>query len=262
MAKSGGSRRASGGARVSGRTVQRQGSNGKGAAKGAQKKGAKSAQAKPAQRRPKNAAPVEPAVPAPGEPRVFRLGVVPGSTPGKWIDAWKVRMPDVPIEVVPMAFADQRSALANVDAAIVRLPFDATGVHVIPLYDELPVVVTSAESHLLAGEELTAADLVGEVLITPLDDVLGPLTLPGTVTPSFTALATTEEAIATVATGTGIVVVPMSLARAHQRKDAEYRILRDGPTSSVALAWPEERTTDDVDVFIGIVRGRTANSSR
>lgn len=260
MAKSGGSRRASGGARVSGRTVQRQGNNGKGSAKGAQKKGAKSAQAKPAQRRPKNA--VEPVVEVSAEPRTFRLGVVPGSTPGKWIDAWKVRMPDVPIEVVPITFADQRAAIADVDAAIVRLPLTAAGIHVIPLYDEVPVVVTSSESHLLAGEELTTADLVGEVLVTPKDNVFGPLNLPGTLAPKFAALATTADAIATVATGTGIVVVPMSLARAHQRKDAEYRVLRDGPVSSVALAWPEERTTDDVDVFIGIVRGRTANSSR
>ena len=35
----------------------------------------------------------------PEEPRTFRLGVVPGATPGRWIDAWKQRMPHVPLEV-------------------------------------------------------------------------------------------------------------------------------------------------------------------
>jgi hypothetical protein len=30
----------------------------------------------------------------------------------------------------------------------------------------------------------------------------------------------------------------------------------------VALSWPEEETTDAVEDFIGIVRGRTVNSSR
>ena len=64
------------------------------------------------------------------------------------------------------------------------------------------------------------------------------------------------------ASGTGIVIVPMSLARMHQRKDAAFRILRGGPTSTVAIAWPRDHTTEDVETFVGIVRGRTANSSR
>ena len=41
-----------------------------------------------------------------------------------------------------------------------------------------------------------------------------------------------------------------------------YRPLRDGPSSTVALAWVADRTTPAVDAFVGIVRGRTANSSR
>ncbi len=171
-------------------------------------------------------------------------------------------MPRVPLELVPVAVADQRAAIDEVDAALVRRPIDdADALHVIPLYDEVPVVVASAESHLMAADELTAEDLTDEVLITPLDDVLGPLALP-TVAPRFAPLATTEDAIATAASGTGIVVVPMSLARLHQRKDVGYRPLLDAPTSSVALAWLRERTTEDVETFIGIVRGRTANSSR
>ena len=52
----------------------------------------------------------------------------------------------------------------------------------------------------------------------------------------------TEEAIAIVASGVGVVIVPMSLARLHHRKDADYRPLRDGPASTVALAWPADGT--------------------
>lgn len=195
-------------------------------------------------------------------PRTFRLGAVPGATPGKWIDTWKQRMPRVLLELVPIEFADQRTAIDDLDAALVRRPLDdADDLHVIPLYDEVPVVVASAESHLMAADQLTADDLVGEVLITPLDDVLGPLSLP-TVAPKFSPLATTADAIATAASGVGIVVVPMSLARLHQRKDVDYRPLLAGPTSPVVLAWRRDRTTEDVETFIGIVRGRTANSSR
>jgi len=195
------------------------------------------------------------------EPRTFRLGVVAGATPGKWIDAWKERMPRVPLELVPIDVGDQRAAIDEVDAALVRLPLADDSLHVISLYDERPVVVASIDSHLLAADELAVSDLDGEVVIGLIDDALAPLDLPGTTPAAFSALST-EDAIATAASGVGIVVVPMSLARLHHRKDADYRVLADGPLSTVALAWPRERTTADVETFVGIVRGRTANSSR
>ena len=198
---------------------------------------------------------------AASEPRTFRLGAIPGATPGKWIDVWKKRMPHVPLELVPLLVADQRAALVELDAALVRLPIEDADLHVIPLYDEIAVVLASAESHLVAADELDAADLTGEVLLTSDEDVLK-LDLPGTAASAFGAVPTTADLVATVATGVGIAVVPMSLARLHHRKDVEYRVLRDGPLSTVAFAWPRERTTDDVDTFVGIVRGRTANSSR
>lgn len=193
----------------------------------------------------------------------FRLGAAPGATPGKWIDVWKQRMPGNPIDLVTVGFDDQAAALVRggVDAALVRLPVDRSGLSVIPLYDETTVVVCGADSSLTAADELTLADLVGEVVIVPADDTLG-LEVPGTVAPAFPALATTEDAVATAATGVGIVLVPMSLARLHHRKDTAYRPVVDAPTSTVALAWPTEATTPLVETFIGIVRGRTANSSR
>lgn len=199
--------------------------------------------------------------PEPEQPRTFRLGLIPGATPGKWIDAWKKRMPHVPIELVPIEVAGQRGAVADLDAALVRLPLDDDTLHVITLYDEVPVVVTSIDSHLLAADELTVADLAGEIVMTPSDDPLGPFEIPGAVAPKFRALPV-ADAIATAATGTGIVIVPMSLARLHHRKDADHRPLVDGPVSTVALAWRRENTTPDVETFIGIVRGRTSNSSR
>src|SRR5690606_11962432 len=146
--------------------------------KPAQKKGApqKPAQKKPAQQKPAKK-PAQQPVP-PEEPRALRLGLVPGTTPGRWIDTWKQRMPHVELELVPITFADQRERLGEVDLALVRLPLErADELHVIPLYDEVPVVVASRDSFLLAADHLTADDLVGQVLITPGDDVLGPLNL-------------------------------------------------------------------------------------
>ncbi|MGW9627480.1 LysR substrate-binding domain-containing protein [Microbacterium sp. NPDC055521] len=218
---------------------------------------------RPAQKRtPRPSPQPAPTPPIDETPRVFRLGVIPGATPGKWVDAWKGRMPHVDIELVPITVAGQRAAVDDLDAALVRLPLDdREHLHVIPLYDEIPVVVSPVDSFLMATDRLTADDLAGQVLITPGDDVLGPLDLP-TQAPSFPTIASTEDAVATVASGVGILVVPMSLARLHHRKDVDYRPLLGGRTSTVALAWPRAATTPDVEAFVGIVRGRTANSSR
>ncbi len=199
---------------------------------------------------------------APEEPRTFRLGVIPGATPGKWIDAWKQRMPRVPLELVPIEVAAQRAALDDLDAALVRLPIAGEDdLHVITLYDEVAVVVAPLESHLLAADDLHLDDLAGEIVLALTDDALPPFAVPGALAPHFAAL-TTADAIQTVASGVGIAIVPMSLARLHHRKDTEFRPLVDGPTSPVALVWHRDRTTPDVDTFVGITRGRTAQSSR
>lgn len=172
-------------------------------------------------------------------------------------------MPHNPLDLVPLTVDGQRDALVTdaVDIALVRLPIPRDGLHVIALYDEVPVVVCAADSHLTAADELTLDDLAGEVVITPVDDVLG-VAVPGAIAPVFAAPETTEEAIATVATGVGIAIMPLSLARLHHRRDVAHRPLRDGATSTVAVAWRADATTELIDTFVGIVRGRTANSSR
>jgi DNA-binding transcriptional LysR family regulator len=224
--------------------------------------------AAPAERFPPRTPPTKTAGAVPGtiagaseQPRTFRLGAVEGATPGRWIDTWKARMPQVPIELVPIPLSSQRAAIDDVDAALVRLPLDDESLHVIRLYDEVPVVVAPIDSHLLAADELTVEDLAGETVIPVVDDPLGAQRLDGTEPARFPPL-TASDAVATSASGVGIVVVPMSIARLHHRKDVDYRPLADGPTSTVGLAWRRDRTTSDVETFIGIVRGRTANSSR
>jgi DNA-binding transcriptional LysR family regulator len=196
-------------------------------------------------------------------PPTFVLGAIPGATPGSWIDAWRERMPQTELELRPIAVSSQRTELleGGLDAALVRLPIQDDHLGVIRLYDEVAVVVCSADSHLTAAEELDLDDLAGELVIVPQDDVLG-LHVPGAVPASFAPPEDTAQAIATVAAGVGIVIVPMSLARLHRRKDAAYRPLRNAGGSTVALAWPTQHTTPAVEAFIGIVRGRTPNSSR
>lgn len=202
-------------------------------------------------------------MPDPSDTEVFRLAYVPGVTPGKWVRIWAERRPRVPLELVT-ATTDEAVTLIRtgaVDAALVRLPIDRTGLHMIPLYTETTVAVVPKEHLVTATEEATIADLADEIVLHPRDDALAwPGDRPGRAA-DFTP-ATTAEAIELVAAGVGLLVVPQSLARLHHRRDLAYRPLADAPRSGVGLAWPDAENTELMEEFIGIVRGRTVNSSR
>ncbi|MET7650942.1 MULTISPECIES: LysR family substrate-binding domain-containing protein [unclassified Streptomyces] len=192
----------------------------------------------------------------------FRLAYVPGVTPAKWVRIWHERLPHTSLTLLQVTLAGASEALREgaADAAFVRLPVDRTVFSAIPLYTETTVVVVPRDHVLTAAEEVTLEDLADEVVLHPLDDVLGWEQPPGE--PAFERPATTEDAIELVAANIGVLVVPQSLARLHHRKDLTYRTVVDAPRSDVALSWPEEATTELVEDFIGIVRGRTVNSTR
>ncbi|WP_330456239.1 LysR family substrate-binding domain-containing protein [Streptomyces sp. NBC_00820] len=192
----------------------------------------------------------------------FRLAYVPGVTPAKWARIWNERRPDIPLALVqvPPAEASELLRAGDADAGFVRLPVDRTFFSAIPLYTETTVVVVPKDHVITAAEEVTLDDLADEVVFHPLDDVFDWDSPPGE--PAFERPATTVDAMDLVAAGVGVLLVPQSLARLHHRKDLTYRPVVDAPQSSIALSWPEEATTDLVEDFIGIVRGRTVNSTR
>lgn len=195
-------------------------------------------------------------------PPSFRLAYVPGVTPAKWVRIWNERLPDVPLHLVTVSAAEAPGMLRRreADAGFVRLPIDRTDLSAIPLYTETTVVVVPKDHVVAAVDEVSAEDLADDVVFHPLDDTLDWEHPPGR--PAIERPATTEDAVALVAAGVGLLVVPQSLARLHHRRDLTYRPVTDAPQSRVALSWPEDGTTDLVEDFIGIVRGRTVNSSR
>ncbi|WP_432094181.1 LysR substrate-binding domain-containing protein [Streptomyces sp. bgisy100] len=193
---------------------------------------------------------------------LFRLAYVPGVTPAKWVRIWNERLPDIPLDLVAATAAEAPELLLSggADAGFVRLPVDRTALSAIPLYTETTVVVVPKDHVVTAAEEVSVEDLADDIVLHPLDDTLDWERLPGQ--PAIERPATTGDAIELVAAGVGVLVVPQSLARLHHRRDLTYRPLSDAPQSRVALSWPEGETPDLVDDFIGIVRGRTVNSTR
>ncbi|MDX6345580.1 MAG: hypothetical protein QOF84_370 [Streptomyces sp.] len=192
----------------------------------------------------------------------FRLAYVPGVTPTKWVRIWNERLPDVPLTLIQVSAAEASDVLRDggADAGFVRLPIDRTDLSAIPLYAETTVVVVPKDHLVAAVDEVSAEDLADDLVLHPLDDTLAWDRRPGL--PANERPATTADAIELVAAGVGLLVVPQSLARLHHRRDLTYRPVSDAPESRIALSWLEDKTTDLVEEFIGIVRGRTVNSSR
>jgi len=175
-------------------------------------------------------------------PAAFTVAYVLGVTPGKWAGIWNERMPRHPLVLALQSPAEALSALLDgaADVALLRLPLEHDALSSIPLYVEKPVVVAPKEHAIEALDSVTLADLSAENVLT--GDWAADVDL--------------------VAANLGVVVVPQSVARALTRRDVVARPVLDGPETRVALAWVTDNTTEAVEEFIGIVRGRTANSSR
>jgi len=202
---------------------------------------------------------------APGP--ALRVGFVPGVTPDKWARLWAERMPRRSLELVPLGDRDGVALVRSGELAMcfVRLPVDRDGLHLIPLYDEQPVVMVAKEHPVAAFDEIDVTDLADEHLLQDPDTVpewrdVATEVRDGTRYP--VPEMSLREAVESVAADAGIVVVPMSLARLHHRKDVVHVPVTGVPTTKVGLTWLVDNDDDRVQTFIGVVRGRSANSSR
>lgn len=172
----------------------------------------------------------------------LRIAFVPGVTLTKWTRTWEERRRETPLEFVPTD--DPAGALIRLEAdvAFARLPIVTDGLSIIRLYSEAHVVVASSDDPLKAMDEVVLADLEGYTLHDPAGVV--------------------DDTIALVVAGVGAVILPHAIARAHARKDLISRPVIDALETDIAIAWLEDAETPDIEEFVGIVRGRSANSSR
>lgn len=191
--------------------------------------------------------------PEPLDPRSPRLRIafVPGVTPDKWARLWRERV-RVPLEIQPVADQDQLAVLRDdaADMCLVRLPVDTFGLSVIPLYSEVPVVVAEKEHPVSAYDEVAVEDLADEHLLQPPESV-----------PEWRDIATEVrdgtryevpylspgELFESIGAGAGIAIVPMLVARLHNRKDVIYRPVTGVAESQIGLAWLTEATDPRIE---------------
>jgi DNA-binding transcriptional LysR family regulator len=172
----------------------------------------------------------------------LRVGKVPGVTVTKWRGIWADRFRGVRLDVTDVDQPDQRLVLTSgqVDLCFVRLPIDDDGLHLIRLYDELPVAWVSKDHVVAAADEVTLADLANDTVLT----------------------SATPHNIDLAALGEAVLYVPQSIARSQSRRDLVHLPITDAPHTTVGLAWLVDNPHELIEEFIGIVRGRTVNSSR
>ena len=174
----------------------------------------------------------------------LRLRYVAGVSPAKWLRAWADRRPDLPIEALRVEQADQLADLVagEADVAFVRLPVEADGLHMIPLWEEIAVAVLPKDHPLADAEALTLDDLAADPLAPAQPD--------------------TAMTVELVAAGTGHAILPHGVARLHHRRDVVAVPITDATPTRIALVWRVERDDADIQEFVGVVRGRTPRSSR
>ncbi|MDM7888987.1 LysR family transcriptional regulator substrate-binding protein [Curtobacterium sp. RHCJP20] len=173
------------------------------------------------------------------------IAFVPGVSPAKWVRVWRERFPDAELGLLPIGPTDVDQALTGeADMAFARMPVGAH-LNAIPLWTETAVVAMPKDGPLASADVVTEADLTDVHVVDA-----GPV--PEDV----------SAALDLVEANVGVVVLPQSLFRAASRKDLVAKPLDGAAGTRIALVWRDADASDTTEEFIGVVRGRTANSSR
>ncbi|QFQ02801.1 DNA-binding transcriptional regulator HcaR [Corynebacterium urogenitale] len=189
-------------------------------------------------------------------PQYLRVVFSPGVRPDKWFGRFDTRVPgwrvagaatDNPLKYVRAGAAD---------VALVRLgqeDVDKNVLHQVHLYDEQVGVAAPKDHPVKVMDAVHYAELEGEMemYITHEDGEVD--------------IDKLREALGVVAANVGVAIAPRPLLRALNVRGVVHRDLLGetpaGPTR-VAVVWKIDRDDDVIQDFVGICRGRKAESSR
>lgn len=212
----------------------------------------------------------------------IRLGFTRGVSPSKWADRWHRAVPERALELVPVprqygrsASEDARSCDMLIERAAPRtrpITHDEDGArthHSMLLYEESVAIVLPKDHELAKQGEIRLEELsLVQLLDYPNHAEEWPAAEPwadATWMPK-----TLTAALKLVSTGLGGIVVPLPLAKhvSLRREHSILLIVGDGdqesplPGTTIWATWPAEHDSPDLQQLAGIMRGRTARSSR
>lgn len=136
------------------------------------------------------------------------------------------------------------------DVALVRLPHPGVGEahHVVRLYEEQPGIGLPKEHELTLLQEISADDIAEETCLYRAETCVD--------------VAQVRDAIQVVAANVGVVLAPQPLLRSINNKAVEHRPYISGEPTTIAVVWNKDADCEEIQDFVGITRGRKAQSSR
>jgi DNA-binding transcriptional LysR family regulator len=172
-------------------------------------------------------------------PDRFVVGFMPGLIVTDAVRAIRERHPGLTVDLLRTGWNDQTDVVhdGRVDVSYVRLPVDKRGLTLRPLFGE-PRVAMLPAAHRLAGKEtIEIAELADDQLLQdPAAVPEWPVRFPA-APPTYAV----EEKLEHVASGRGVVVLPLSTARFYTRPDVVWARIADIPPNRVSLAWDSNR---------------------
>ncbi|WP_328411016.1 LysR family transcriptional regulator [Nocardia sp. NBC_00403] len=149
------------------------------------------------------------------------VAFAPGLRVSEAIREFAMRHPEIETDVVPARWWEPDAPLRDGRAQIgyLRRPFDESGLRTIPVGHEPRVACMPATHPLASRRELTLADLDGERMLDSRNRRTSSL----------------EEKFELIASGHGLVLAPLSVARAYVRPDLVHRPVTDAPGAETCL---------------------------
>ena len=124
-------------------------------------------------------------------------------------------------------------------------------IHLIELYEEQPGVAVPKDNAIALFPQVSSHDLEDEKIMWAPQP------------PHFRVdIAGVRAALEVVAANVGVVIAPRPLLRVINKRGVKDVALSDARPTQLAMVWLQSRDDRDIQNFVGIVRGRTARSSR
>jgi DNA-binding transcriptional LysR family regulator len=191
-------------------------------------------------------------------PDSFTVGFMPGLLVTEAVRAMVALHPALELDVLQTTYYDQTIVVhdGRADVSYVRLPADLRGLETRPLLAE-PRAVMLPLGHPLAGKDtIHITDLADEHLLQDPDVVPEWRNVATEMRAGrrggAPAFRTVEEKLEHVASGHGIVVLPMSTAVFYTRPDITYAHVTGIADNQVLLAWEAGRPSPLIRDFASI----------
>jgi DNA-binding transcriptional LysR family regulator len=179
----------------------------------------------------------------------FRTGIIPTAA----VRTFAHEHPEVAVHVQRLEWDDQEEAVlgGRVDVAYVRRPISGRGLRLVSLYNERRLVALPRDHPLARRRSLRQSEIADEHHLRYLEPVAAG-------TERATILRSVEEKLEYVATGQGIIVLPLSATKHYRRPDVVYVRVTDAEPDEVLLACEASRRSRLISAFIRAARAAAA----